>query len=69
METMEKQSTTYRRPKTDEARQRQNEYLRQYRREHPERVQQWRRNYILKAAARLAGAASNDGQQIGGGNE
>lgn len=65
---MEKQST-YRRPKTDAARIRQNEYLRRYRREHPDRVQQWRRNYILKAAARLAEAASNDGQQIGGGNE
>lgn len=62
---MEKQSTTYRRPKTDEARQRQNEYLRRYRREHPDRVQQWRRNYILRAAQRLKAATGDDGQRGG----
>lgn len=40
-------------PKTDEQRQRWQEYTKCYRREHPEKVKQWRRNYIMRAAARL----------------
>lgn len=58
-------ATTTKRPMTPEQRERANAYLRQYRADHPDKVRAWRRNYILRAAARMT-AASNDDQQNGG---
>ena len=54
---MEKRKTTYRRPQTDAEREKWNAYRREYRREHPEKVRQWR----LNAARRLL-ALSESGQ-------
>ena len=48
--------STYRRPATDEAREKRNAYMRRYRREHPGKTREWRQNYIKRAAARLATA-------------
>lgn len=45
--------STYRRPATDEARKKANAYRRKYRAEHPDKVAQWRRTYIARAAARM----------------
>ena len=65
--------TTYRRPATDEAREKANAYRRRYRQENPERVKRWRDDYIMRRAARLmaeqaAAAASGDGGQLMGGD-
>lgn len=49
-------SSTYRRPATKEARENRNAYMRKYRREHPDKIREWRRNYILRAAQRLHAA-------------
>ena len=59
--------STYKRPATDEARERANAYRRKYRAEHPDKVQEWRRNYIQRAAARIAAAqiGSDGGQDHG----
>lgn len=54
-------STRY--PRTDEQRQRHNEYQRQYRQANPDRVKRWRERYLLRAAERLM---ANGGQGEGG---
>jgi len=59
-------TSTKKRVYTAEQRARQAAYLREYRREHPQRVAQWRRNYILAAAARLQAQAEE--QAAGGDN-
>ena len=61
-------SSTYRRPATDEARERANAYRRKYRAEHPDKAKAWRLNYIKRAAARLAAAeaAHAEAQAEGG---
>lgn len=64
---MEKKTTTYRRPATDEAREHANAYRREYRKRNPERVAKWRRDYIVRAAARIAAATNDDGQREGEG--
>ena len=46
-------TTSRKRTYTDEQRQRNAAYLRQYRAAHPDKVKAWRRNYIIKAAQRL----------------
>lgn len=45
---------TYRRPKTDEARERGNAYRREYARLHPEKVRQWRLRYAQNLIEREA---------------
>lgn len=54
-------STTTSTRTDDERRQRNREYLRAYRAKNPERVRQWRHNYILRAAARLQAEAEARG--------
>ena len=49
-------TSTYRRPATDEAREKRNAYMRRYRAEHPDKTRAWRQSYIKRAAARLAAA-------------
>lgn len=46
---------------TEEQRKKWNEYTREYRRTHPERVKQWRENSIRKAYARLQDQANKEG--------
>lgn len=53
--------STYRRPVSDEARERANAYLRRYRAEHPERVRKWRDDYILRRAARIQAERESGG--------
>ena len=43
-------------PADNAKRDRDREYLRRYRREHPEKVAQWRRNYIIAAYERMKAA-------------
>ena len=50
-------------PRTEEQRQHWKEYTANYRRQNPERVRQWRRNYVLRAADKLRDQAR---QQEGG---
>ena len=59
--------STYRRPRTDEAREHANAYRREYRKRNPERVKKWRADYIMRTAARLAAAqiGSDGGQDHG----
>lgn len=45
--------STYRKPATDQARERANAYQRQYRRNNPDRVKAWRDNYALRRAEKL----------------
>lgn len=45
--------TTYRRPATEDAREKRNAYMRRYRAEHPDKARTWRQNYIKRAAAKL----------------
>ena len=63
-DTAEQQATdTAERPAMDAAeqrRQRANEYARNYRHAHPERVKVWRDNYVLRRAARIIEARKND---------
>lgn len=40
-----------------------NEYQRRYREEHPEKVKQWRDNYIRRRAAKLAALETGKGDQ------
>ena len=44
--------TTYRPPKDEAEAQRRREYLRAYRRNHPDAVRRWNRNYCLRLAAK-----------------
>ena len=53
-------TTTYRRPATDEAREKANAYRRRYRQENPERVKRWRNDYIMRKAARLMAEQAAD---------
>ena len=53
-------------PRTDEQRERMNAYLRQYRREHPEKVRQWRDDYIKRRAAKLLAAEQGPGELVDG---
>lgn len=54
--TTQPAGSTYRRPATDEAREKRNAYMRRYRRDHPDKTREWRQNYIKRAAVRLATA-------------
>lgn len=60
--TTSKTGSTYRRPATEEARQRYRAYQRQYRRTHKDRVRKWQDNYVIRKAAKLAaeGVTSDD---------
>ena len=58
--------STYRKPATDQARERANAYQRQYRRNNPDRVKAWRDNYALRRADKLRDQAR---QQEGGEQE
>lgn len=49
-------TTTKRRRRTPEQRARFAEYMRQYRKDHADKVRQWRMNYIRNAARRLEDA-------------
>lgn len=51
-----KTTTTYRRPATEEAREKRNAYHREYRRQNPDKVIQWR----INQAKRLLEAATVD---------
>lgn len=56
---------------TEAQRERNNAYLREYRAKNRERVAQWRRNYILRAADRLRAEAEAEGEKggaVNGGN-
>lgn len=45
--------STYKPPKTEEARQHMREYQKDYRRRNPDRVRRWNHNYYLRMAAKL----------------
>ena len=61
MNTPDKEhKTTYRPPKDEAEAQRRREYLRNYRRQHPEKVRQWNRAYYVRQAALIA-AATGEG--------
>jgi len=64
MSTQVTSATTKRRrkPMTPEQRQRDIERQRRFRREHPERCKEYRRRYIVKAAARIAEAEGKGGE-------
>lgn len=51
-------------PRTEEQRQHWKEYTQRYRREHPDRVKQWRINAALRLADRVRTSQQN--QQEGG---
>lgn len=53
---MDGKTTTYRRPATEEAREKRNAYHREYNKRNPERVKQWR----INQAKRLLEAATVD---------
>lgn len=55
-ETKRTEAKRTRKPMTDEQRKHWNEYNRNYRREHPERVAAWTANYIMRKAAKLQAA-------------
>lgn len=57
-------STTYKRPKSDEERERRNRYGRAYRAAHPDSVRRWRDSYTLRRADRLR---AEQAQQVEGG--
>lgn len=59
------QARTKRKPLTGEARQRDIERQRRFRREHPDKCREYRRRYIVRAAARLL---AEDAER-GGGSE
>lgn len=59
---------TYRRPATDEARERGNAYRRDYARRNPDKVLQWRLHYAQRLLERAA-QISDGGTKGGGGNE
>lgn len=59
-------TTTYRRPATEEAREKRNAYHREYRRQNPDKVIQWRINQakrLLEAATVDAIPDGQDGDQ------
>lgn len=58
-------TTTKKRVYTPEQRQRNAAYVKAYRARNPDRVKQWRRNYIMAAAARLQ-AEAGGGAEHGG---
>lgn len=60
--TTSKTGSTYKPPKTEEARQHMREYQRRYRREHRDKVKQWQRNFYLRQAEKLKaeGVTSDD---------
>ena len=68
-------TTTYRRPATEEAREKRNAYHREYRRQNPDKVIQWRINQakrLLEAAtvdAIPAGQGGSQGDREGGAEE
>ena len=63
-------TTTYRRPATEEAREKRNAYHRAYNHSHPERVKAWRLNQAKKLlAAAEANQISNGDRQEGGEEE
>ena len=62
-----KQTSTYRKPATEAARQHAKEYQRRYRQENPDRVKKWRDNYILRKAAQLMAEAEQDTANADGG--
>lgn len=71
-----KTTTTYRRPATEEAREKRNAYHREYNKRNPERVKQWRLNQarkLLEAAARVDaipdGQGGSQGDREGGAGE
>lgn len=70
-----KTTTTYRRPATEEAREKRNAYHREYNKRNPERVKQWRINQakrLLEAATVDAipdGQGGSQGDREGGAGE
>jgi len=64
---MDNRQSSYRRPATDEARERANSYQRQYRRANPDRVREWRERYIVRKAAQIAAERCQDGLKGGDG--
>lgn len=68
-------TTTYRRPATEEAREKRNAYHREYRRQNPDKVIQWRINQakrLLEAATVDAipdGQGGSQGDREGGAGE
>lgn len=57
--------TRARRPLTAEQRARRAEYLRNYRKTHPDKARNWYNTYVLRRAARLRDDAAKDGDQDG----
>ena len=73
---MDGKTTTYRRPATEEAREKRNAYHREYRRQNPDKVIQWRLNQarkLLEAAATVDaipdGQGGSQGDREGGAGE
>lgn len=61
------ETTTSKRTYTDEQRRARAEYMRRYRREHPDAARRWRDSYILRRAEKLrAEAEAVDGDNCGG---
>lgn len=60
--TTSKTGSTYRAPKTEEARQHMREYQKRYRAAHRDKVKQWQRNFYLRQAEKLKaeGVTSDD---------
>jgi hypothetical protein len=61
-------TSTKKRVYTAEQRARQAAYLREYRKRNPQRVKQWRENYIKAAAARLQAATKAAGGELHAGD-
>lgn len=55
-------TTTYRRPATEEAREKRNAYHREYRRQNPDKVIQWRINQAKRLLEAATADAIHDGQ-------